>query len=183
MHELKRPASRIEPDSLMRGSEVVEVEAALRMLNRNEGGMLYGYPYYYMRGIPGAAPRVTVTYDMMSRLEEATGRSGLDICVLDGIRTRATQEHLHAAHPESAALGYVSEPGSSAHEVGRAVDLVLMHQGSPLLLGTGYDHFGPEAHPDHHHPEPVMLAREELCRMMLEVGLKVHQREWWHFEL
>src|SRR5690349_6316431 len=70
------------------------------------------------------------------------------------------------------------------HSTGGAVDLTLVDAtGRELDMGTGFDHFGPEAVPDYfeaaHRDATVREHRRVLIRAMLASGFTVDDTEWW----
>jgi D-alanyl-D-alanine dipeptidase len=74
------------------------------------------------------------------------------------------------------------------HSTGGAVDLTLLDDsGRELDMGTGFDHFGPEAAPGYFEATPgdpkVREHRRLLMRAMLATGFTVDDAEWWHFDL
>lgn len=74
------------------------------------------------------------------------------------------------------------------HSTGGAVDLTLVDgTGRELEMGTGFDHFGPEAAPDYfeaaNRSRTVREHRRLLLRAMLAAGFTVDDTEWWHFDL
>ncbi|MEU8660247.1 M15 family metallopeptidase [Actinoplanes philippinensis] len=74
------------------------------------------------------------------------------------------------------------------HATGGAVDLTLVDEsGRELDMGTGFDHFGPEAAPGHFEAadrDPVVREhRRLLLHTMLDAGFTVDDAEWWHFDL
>jgi len=74
------------------------------------------------------------------------------------------------------------------HSTGGAVDLTLVDAtGRELDMGTGFDHFGPEAVPDYfeaaHRDATVREHRRVLTHAMLASGFTVDDTEWWHFDL
>jgi D-alanyl-D-alanine dipeptidase len=87
---------------------------------------------------------------------------------------------------------YVSNPaqGGSLHNYGAAVDLTIADSsGQPLDMGTPFDYFGIEAHPNQ---ETVLLAagkltaaqisnRQLLRMVMRQAGFFGISSEWWHF--
>jgi D-alanyl-D-alanine dipeptidase len=87
---------------------------------------------------------------------------------------------------------YVASPKTgSIHSYGCAVDLTIAREdGTPLDMGTPYDHFGPEAEPqlelghlDSGALTADQLANRLLLRMvMLRAGFRILKHEWWHFD-
>lgn len=81
---------------------------------------------------------------------------------------------------------YVANPKKgSIHNRGGAVDLTLVDQnGKELDMGTGFDHFGPEAGHDYLKlPEQAIQNRKLLRKIMEENGFLTFDSEWWHYNL
>lgn len=73
------------------------------------------------------------------------------------------------------------------HATGGTADLTLVDaQGNELDMGTGFDHFGPEAAPfyfEEHHLDSGVISNRTLLRdAMLAGGFCQWPHEWWHFE-
>ncbi len=87
---------------------------------------------------------------------------------------------------------YVASPKTgSIHSYGCAVDLTVAREdGTPLDMGTPYDHFGPEAEPRHELEllqQGVLSADQVANRLilrevMLRAGFRILMHEWWHFD-
>ena len=74
----------------------------------------------------------------------------------------------------------------SGHSRGSTIDLTLVdaHTGKELDMGSPFDWFGDESHPDY----PCKLYRQSENRLslrnaMLRHGFKGIDSEWWHFTL
>lgn len=81
---------------------------------------------------------------------------------------------------------YVADPKKgSIHNRGGAVDITLVdEQGKELDMGTGFDHFGPEAAHDYENlPEEVRQNRKLLRNTMTGLGFRIFESEWWHYNL
>lgn len=73
------------------------------------------------------------------------------------------------------------------HATGAAIDLTLVdHNGDELNMGTGFDHFGPEAscfYFDEIKPNKTISTNRRLLReAMLAEGFSLYPEEWWHFD-
>jgi len=87
---------------------------------------------------------------------------------------------------------YVASPKTgSIHSYGCAVDLTVARaDGTPLDMGTPYDHFGQEAEPsielkllnDGVFTGDQIANRMILREVMLRAGFRVLLHEWWHFD-
>ena len=81
---------------------------------------------------------------------------------------------------------YVADPKKgSIHNRGGAVDLTLVDEnGVELDMGTGFDHFGPEAaHNYDQTSEEVKRNRKFLRNTMTSFGFRIFESEWWHYNL
>jgi zinc D-Ala-D-Ala dipeptidase len=87
---------------------------------------------------------------------------------------------------------YVASPKTgSIHSYGCAVDLTVSREdGTPLDMGTPYDHFGPEAEPqvEFQHLDSGAITGDQLANrlilreVMLRAGFRLLKHEWWHFD-
>lgn len=74
----------------------------------------------------------------------------------------------------------------SGHSRGSTVDLTLLDEatGKELDMGSPFDWFGTESHPDYTALTPEQIAnRHILWDAMLRHGFKMIDSEWWHFTL
>jgi D-alanyl-D-alanine dipeptidase len=81
---------------------------------------------------------------------------------------------------------YVADPAKgSIHNRGGAVDITIVDvQGIELDMGTGFDHFGPEASHNYKQLSPDVLKNRLLLRKgMEENGFSAFESEWWHYNL
>ena len=83
-------------------------------------------------------------------------------------------------------LGYIAK--QSSHSRGSAFDLTLfdMRTGREVDMGSPFDYFGLESHPDYHGPaitEEQYENRMMLQHMMSRSGFLPYDCEWWHFTL
>ncbi len=117
----------------------------------------------------------------------------LRLLIHDCLRPRSVQLKMWQVVEGTAQQSYVANPHSrtgSLHNYGAAVDLSLASKdGTPLDMGTPFDHLGPAAQPRH---EFKRLARGELSaaqlanrlilrEVMIRAGFKPIASEWWHF--
>ena len=84
------------------------------------------------------------------------------------------------------ALGYIAK--QSSHSRGSAIDMTLfdMRTGKEADMGSPFDFFGPESHPDYRGPavtEEQYENRMLLQHMMSRSGFLPYDCEWWHFVL
>lgn len=81
-------------------------------------------------------------------------------------------------------LGYIA--GKSSHSRGSTVDLTLfdMKTGLELDMGSPFDWFGEESHPDYKGvTEDQFRNRMLLQQAMVRNGFLPFECEWWHFTL
>jgi D-alanyl-D-alanine dipeptidase len=74
----------------------------------------------------------------------------------------------------------------SGHSRGSTVDLTLVDEqtGKELDMGSTFDWFGTESHPDYMDLTSTQLANRLVLRhAMLSHGFKPLDSEWWHFTL
>ena len=82
--------------------------------------------------------------------------------------------------------GYIAK--QSSHSRGSAIDMTLfdMRTGKEADMGSPFDFFGPESHPDYRGPavtEEQYENRMLLQHMMSRSGFLPYECEWWHFVL
>ena len=81
-------------------------------------------------------------------------------------------------------LGYIAK--SSSHSRGSTVDLTLldMATGHEVDMGTPFDYFGAESHPDYRGiTDEQYEMRMLLQQVMMRAGFRPYECEWWHFTL
>ncbi len=81
---------------------------------------------------------------------------------------------------------YVADPKKgSIHNRGGAVDMTLVDaDGKELDMGTGFDHFGPEAaHAYENLSDEIRQNRKLLRNTMTGLGFRIFESEWWHYNL
>jgi len=116
------------------------------------------------------------------KVNTALKAEGLQLVFFDCYRPRDVQKLMWEVVPDAR---YVANPykGSSKHNRGGAVDLTLADADGNLLdMGTGFDHFGKEAHHDYKElPEQVLQNRVILKEAMALEGFSPIATEWWHY--
>ncbi len=119
-------------------------------------------------------------------------RPELRIIVYDAARPISVQRRMWKLVSGTPQNIYVSNPnkGGGLHNYAAAVDVTLADKtGTPLDMGTAFDHFGPEAHIDKEKAlvtegkiTPEALENRLLLRsVMTRAGFLTLQNEWWHF--
>lgn len=113
--------------------------------------------------------------------------------VFDGARPVSVQKMMWDSVNLSPAerQKYLSSPGNySLHNFGAAVDLTIVDEdGRELDMGTPYDYFGTEAHPEREQAlfqegkltATQIMNRELLRTVMQQAGFSGIETEWWHF--
>jgi zinc D-Ala-D-Ala dipeptidase len=137
--------------------------------------------------------------DVANKLKQAQvllekSRPGFHLLVYDAARPLHIQQRMWDALRDRPfeRSKYVSNPaqGGSLHNYGAAVDLTIADSsGLPLDMGTPFDYFGIEAHPNQ---ETMLLStgklnaeqvsnRQLLRMVMYQAGFFGISSEWWHF--
>lgn len=116
------------------------------------------------------------------KVNKALKAKNLQLVFFDCYRPRDVQKLMWEVVPDAR---YVANPykGSSKHNRGGAVDLTLADaEGNLLDMGTGFDHFGKEAHHDYKElSEQVLQNRVTLKEAMALEGFSPIATEWWHY--
>ncbi len=105
---------------------------------------------------------------------------GYKIKFFDCYRPHSVQKKMWKIFPNP---GYVADPkGGSIHNKGAAVDITLVKlDGEPVDMGTGFDHFGKEAHHAYQHSKAIQANRKLLRETMQKHGFNTIRTEWWHY--
>jgi len=136
----------------------------------------------------------TTVYDcvqclLLPEVAEAIAAANHDFCELgykiqffDCYRPLSVQKKMWAIYPNPSYVGNPYKSGS-IHNRGAAIDMTIVKlDGTPLDMGSDYDHFGKEAHIDHpNHTDTVKANRKILWEVMKKNGFSVIRTEWWHF--
>ncbi|MFY0601734.1 MAG: M15 family metallopeptidase [Cyclobacteriaceae bacterium] len=108
--------------------------------------------------------------------------SGMKIKFFDCTRPVTVQKKMWEIMPDGR---YVANPykSGSIHNRGAAVDITLVdNQGNELDMGTGFDHFGEEAHHAYSNlSDTVKANRTFLKEIMKSAGFNPIRTEWWHY--
>jgi len=118
--------------------------------------------------------------------------SNYRLLVLDAARPMSVQRIMWNAVRGTPFRYYVANPskGGGLHNYGAAVDVTLTDDlGVELDMGTPFDFFGEEAHPE---KEDILLKQGKLTqtqidnrrllrKVMREAGFTICPTEWWHF--
>jgi len=139
--------------------------------------------------LPAAAEKLS---DARRRLQAE--RPDLTLLVYDAARPFSVQERMREEAVKLGKTNYVSNPkrGGGLHNYGAAVDLTLCDAaGTPLPMGSPFDHFGPESHINRENDllrtgkitQQEFENRKLLRRVMTGAGFSTIANEWWHFNL
>ncbi len=109
-------------------------------------------------------------------------KKGFRIKFYDCYRPIDVQKQMWKIYPNAQ---YVANPykSGSMHNRGGAVDITLVDQnGKELDMGTGFDHFGKEAHHDFTNLDEQVLTNRKILKEAMEAnGFKSIRTEWWHY--
>jgi D-alanyl-D-alanine dipeptidase len=158
------------------------IRTEIRYATRNNftGAVLPGYerPLALLRPEPARA---------LARVHQSLRSRGLGLKVFDAYRpVRATLGMVDWA--ERTGNQWVLEQGyvarQSGHNVGRTVDLTLVHLrgGRELDMGTPYDTFSRAAHTANATGQ-VAANRRILVEAMAAEGFQNYDQEWWHYSI
>ena len=167
---------------------VEELQVELRYATRNN---------FMGKNVYGDLDRCYLNRDAAAMLAEAQAElmrahPDLRLHVFDCARPASVQVRMWDIVRGTPSSKYVASPKTgSIHSYGCAVDLTVARaDGTPLDMGTPYDHFGHEAEPS---IELKLLSdgvltgdqvanRLILREVMLRAGFRVLMHEWWHFD-
>lgn len=123
--------------------------------------------------------------EVAEALEEANNsfnKLGLRIKFFDCYRPVDVQKQMWKIYPDAR---YVANPygSGSIHNRGGAVDITLENfDGEELDMGTGFDHFGREAHHAYANLSDTIISNRKLLKSTMEAhGFKAITSEWWHY--
>jgi D-alanyl-D-alanine dipeptidase len=151
------------------------------------------FPIYVKSGWLNASSEMRLRQGASEALGQASTHlpQGYDLCVLDAWRSNAFQRDLHSFYTKEGELDedYVADPGDqmwiAPHTTGGAVDLTLAWMGEPLMLGTDFDDFTPEAWTRSLEDSDGDLLGRDLRRVlfhaMTAADFAPYPFEWWHF--
>ncbi len=108
-------------------------------------------------------------------------KKGYKLKFFDCYRPYSVQKKMWKIFPNP---GYVADPkGGSVHNRGAAVDVTLVQSDGTLVdMGTGFDHFGKEAHHSYTNFSSTILSHRKLLKNTMEKhGFKTIKTEWWHY--
>ncbi len=160
------------------------------LVNIEDYGGLYAYDVKYATN--DNFLKATV-YDcvqclLLPEIAQAIAAANHDFCELgykiqfyDCYRPLSVQKKMWAIYPNPSYVGNPYKSGS-IHNRGAAIDMTIIKlDGTPLDMGSDYDHFGKEAHIDHPHNDTVKANRKLLWDVMKKNGFSPIRTEWWHF--
>lgn len=115
------------------------------------------------------------------KANEGFKKLGYKIKFFDCYRPLDVQKKMWEVFPNPK---YVANPQyGSIHNRGGAVDITLENEdGQELDMGTGFDHFGEEAHHAYQNLSPEVLKNRKLLKEGMEsAGFSPIRTEWWHY--
>lgn len=120
--------------------------------------------------------------DALKHANERLFLHGLAIKFYDCYRPLDVQKHMWKIYPNPRYLANPYTSGSN-HNRGGAVDITLVDlHGQELAMGTGFDHFGKEAHHAYTNLPDTVLANRQLLKETMEAyGFTAISSEWWHY--
>jgi len=120
--------------------------------------------------------------DALIQANDSLNTYGYSIQFFDCYRPIDVQKQMWEIYPDAR---YVANPNTtgSIHNRGGAVDITLVDaSGNELDMGTGFDHFGEEAHHSYQDlNEEVIQNRRLLKGIMMHFGFDPIKTEWWHY--
>ena len=126
--------------------------------------------------------RYSVAKALLAVAQDLKDQGGYRIKFFDCYRPVSVQHTFWEIYPDAR---YVANPNTtgSVHNKGAAVDITLVDsQGVELDMGTGFDHFGEEAHHDYRQLASGILENRVLLKQSMEVqGFRSIATEWWHY--
>ena len=176
------------PDLIDAGKLAEELQVDLRYATKDN---------FLGKNVYGDLSRCYLNRDAAAMLGEAQAElrrayPDLRLRVYDCARPASVQVRMWDIVRGTPSSKYVASPKTgSIHSYGCAVDLTIGRvDGDPLDMGTPYDHFGPEAEPQHeleHLKKGVLTADQVANRLilravMLRAGFRPLSHEWWHFD-
>jgi D-alanyl-D-alanine dipeptidase len=170
----------------------------------------YGFkldPAYYNAGL-SETPVVYLRESVADRIQAVREKlAPLNFKIWDGWRPREVQHKIYLnywkemamEHPEwseeqlreqvDTFVTFATDPNRiPVHSTGGSVDLTLVYEnGAELDMGTGFDHFGPEAaalyyEQDGRNSEVVCMNRRILREALTKADFRFDNDEWWHFD-
>ena len=170
----------------------------------------YGFkldPAYYNAGL-SETPIIYLRESVADRLAAMREELyPLNFKVWDGWRPREVQHKIYlnywkkmeTEHPEwseaqlraqvDTFVTIATDPNRiPVHSTGGSVDLTLVYEnGAEVDMGTGFDHFGPEAaalyyEQDGRNNEAVCMNRRILREALTNADFRFDDDEWWHFD-
>lgn len=151
----------------------VRVELKYAGSDNFTGQVIYDFTEAYLR---------YGTVQKLAAAQEALAAQGYSLLVWDAFRPAEAQFRLWEVCPDPV---YVANPekGFSSHSRGNTVDVTLvLPDGSPVEMPTGFDDFSPLADRDYSDvPETAAAHAQLLEDVMTDRGFKPYAGEWWHF--
>jgi zinc D-Ala-D-Ala dipeptidase len=138
---------------------------------------LYGKGRCYVH--PKVAAAIRTAAQKLRTIDQS-----LSLLLLDCYRPVSVQFQMYRLVPGTQWVAAPKPPRYGGHNRGIALDLSLEKNGVPLDMGSGYDSFTDASNYD---PTKVNATahrnRTLLRQLMIEVGLRPYDVEWWHFSM
>lgn len=174
------PAPQLEPppapaDFVLVSDCVPGIRADLKYAGEDNftGQVIYDFTEAYLRY--GTARKLAAAQEILTA-------QGYSLLIWDAFRPTEAQFRLWEVCPDPV---YVANPerGFSSHSRGNTVDVTLvLEDGSPVEMPTGFDDFSPLADRDYSDvPETAAANAQLLEDVMTDCGFKPYTGEWWHF--
>ena len=114
------------------------------------------------------------------------------LVIYDAARPLSAQRMMYNKVQGTPFTDYVAKPvnGGGYHNYGCAVDVTIMHNGTPLDMGAGFDEFSTLSHINNEKSnlkkgklsQEAYDNRQLLRKVMRKAGFHTYRCEWWHFQ-
>lgn len=114
------------------------------------------------------------------------------LVIYDAARPLSAQRMMYEKVQGTPFSKYVAKPakGGGYHNYGCAVDVTILHNGTPLDMGAEFDEFSTLSHinNEQYNLKRGKLSREAydnrqlLRKIMRKAGFHTYRCEWWHFQ-
>lgn len=114
------------------------------------------------------------------------------LVIYDAARPLSAQRMMYEKVQGTPFSKYVAKPakGGGYHNYGCAVDVTILHNGTPLDMGAEFDEFSTLSHIDNEKSnlkngklsQEAYNNRQILRKVMRKAGFHTYRCEWWHFQ-
>lgn len=118
--------------------------------------------------------------------------SEYSLVIYDAARPLSAQRMMYNKVKGTKFSKYVAKPakGGGYHNYGCAVDVTILHNGTPLDMGAGFDEFSTLSHINNEKSnlkkgklsQEAYDNRQLLRKVMRKAGFHTYRCEWWHFQ-